>query len=243
MKFLNKTIVITGGTRGIGAAISEKFSQEGGSVILTGRNRAELERLQSISVSDVRYIQLDLEDKVSVTKFLRFLETLEKIDVLVNNAGINRIERIENISTIDFETIIDVNLKAPFYICQKAAQLMIGKGGKIINIASIWSRVTKEGRTSYITSKAGLAGLTRGLATDMAKHNVLVNTVSPGFVLTELTRQSLSDVEMENMTQMIPMKRMAQPSEIANLVAFLGSDENSYITGQNIVADGGFSNV
>lgn len=243
MKFLNKTIVITGGTRGIGAAIGEKFSQEGGSVILTGRNCAELERLQSTSASNVRYVQLDLENKDSITSFLCFLETLEKIDVLVNNAGINRIERIENIAPIDFETVIDVNLKAPFYICQKVAKLMIGKGGRIINIASIWSRVTKEGRTSYIASKAGLAGLTRGLATDMAQHNVLVNTVSPGFVLTELTRQSLSDVEMDNMTQMIPMKRMAQPSEIANLVAFLGSDENSYITGQNIVADGGFSNV
>lgn len=243
MRFRNKTIIVTGGTRGIGAAIGSKFASEGGTVYLTGRNREELDHLQSASPDNVTYLQLDLEKKSSITDFMRFLETLDSIDVFVNNAGINRIDRIENITPTDFDAVMNVNLKAPFYICQKVAQLMADKGGRIVNIASIWSKLTKEGRMSYIISKAGLAGLTRGLATDMAKHNVLVNTVSPGFVLTDLTRQSLSEVEMEEIKRMIPLNRMADPGEIANLVAFLASEENSYITGQNIVADGGFSNV
>ena len=243
MRFENKTIVITGGTRGIGAAIGQHFVELGGDVVLTGRNKEELSRLQQESGSNVRYAYLDLGKKESVGEFVEFLGTLETLDVLVNNAGINRIDRVESIRELDFDEIIDVNLKGPFYICQKAAKLMANKGGRIINIASIWSNITKEGRTSYITSKAGLAGLTRGFATDMAKYNVLVNTVSPGFVLTELTRQSLNESEMEDMRKMIPMQRMAEPSEIAKVVAFLASDENSYITGQNIVVDGGFSNV
>jgi NAD(P)-dependent dehydrogenase (short-subunit alcohol dehydrogenase family) len=243
MRFSNRRIVVTGGTRGIGAAIGKKFASGGGEVILTGRNVDAFNRLQSSSKYNVKYVQLDLENRESIDEFLLYLESLGNIDVLVNNAGINRINRIENITYDDFETILDVNLKAPFFICQKAAYLMSQKGGKIINIASIWSKITKGGRVAYISSKAGLAGLTRGMATDMAKFNVLVNTVSPGFVLTELTRQSLTDEEMTNMTRIIPMNRMAQPHEIANVVAFLASDENSYITGQNIVVDGGFSNV
>ncbi len=243
MRFENKTIVITGGTRGIGAAIGQHFVELGGDVVLTGRNKEELSRLQQESGSNVRYAYLELGKKESVGEFVEFLGTLETLDVLVNNAGINRIDRVESIRALDFDEVIDVNLKGPFYVCQKAAQLMANKGGRIVNIASIWSKVTKEGRTSYIVSKAGLAGLTRGFATDMAKDNVLVNTVSPGFVLTELTRQSLNESEMEDMRKMIPMQRMAEPSEIAKVVAFLASDENSYITGQNIVVDGGFSNV
>jgi len=243
VKFKDKTIVVTGGTRGIGAAIGAKFALEGGMVILTGRDREALSLLQSPPGGKVRYVHLDLSEIDSINRFVENLESLEKIDVLVNNAGINKIDCIENITVTDFEAVMNVNLKAPFYICQKVAQMMAGRGGRIINIASIWSIVTKEGRVSYITAKAGLAGLTRGLATDLAKHNVLVNTVSPGFVLTDMTRTSLSNDEMDCITQAIPLRRMAQPSEIAELVAFLGSEENTYITGQNIVADGGFSNV
>jgi len=243
MKFKNKTVVVTGGTKGIGAAIGELYAKEGANVVLTGRESAVLNDMQERAPQNIKYIPLDLEQKNSVEQFLEFLASIECLDVLVNNAGINRIERIENISYENFEAVLNVNLVSPFYICQKAAELMAKQGGKIVNIASIWSNITREGRVSYITSKAGIAGLTRGLATDMAKFNVLVNTVSPGFVMTELTQASLNEQEMKSMRDMIPMQRMAQPSEIANVVAFLTSDENSYITGQNIVVDGGFSNV
>lgn len=243
MSFKGKTIVVTGGTRGIGAAIGARFAQLGGQVILTGVNSDSIEQKQAIAPDNIQYCQLDLSSKESLDRFHSYLRQISKIDVLINNAGINKIDHLDNIIDSDFDRIIDINLKAPFYLSRLASSLMPETGGRIVNIASIWSHITKEGRVSYIASKSGLAGLTRGLATDLASKNILVNTVSPGFVLTDLTRKSLSDEEMANLTSMIPMQRMAQPEEIAKLVTFLASEDNTYLTGQNIIVDGGFTNV
>ena len=163
--------------------------------------------------------------------------------VLINNAGINRIDRLEDINSIDFEEVLKVNLKGPFYLSKFVSRKMLNKGGRIVNIASIWSKITREGRTSYVASKAGLDGITRATSVDLAGANILVNTVSPGFTLTDLTRRSLTAVEMQELVSKIPLGRMAETEEVAELVAFLASDKNTYITGQNIVIDGGFTNV
>ena len=136
-----------------------------------------------------------------------------------------------------------VNLRGPFVICRHLSGLMGTSGGKIVNIGSIWSKITKKGRVSYITSKSGLAGLTRGLSTDLAEKNILVNSVSPGFVETELTRKSLSKTEVIELTEKIPLNRLAQSTEIANFVVFLCSDLNSFMTGQNLFIDGGYTNI
>ena len=241
--FLNKSIVVTGGTRGIGAQIVKMFASEGANVICTGRDEIDLMARRKNAPDNVKYIQLDLEDEESVSSFNKYISGLSSLDVLVNNAGINKIDRVENISMADFKSVMEVNVNGPFYISKMACKLMMEKGGHVVNIASIWSNITKEGRASYSTSKAALVGLTRSLAVDFAGCNVLVNAVSPGFTATDLTSDSLTTNEIINLESQIPCNRMAEPKEIAELVLFLTSSKNTYITGQNFVIDGGFSIV
>ena len=240
MNFLNKTVVVTGGTRGIGAAVVRCFLEQGAHVIYTGRSSSD--HLHQ-GFGNVTYLQLDLEDNASIDAFIERLKDQGEVDVLVNNAGINIINKLDQVSDTDFDRILNVNLRGPFKLCRSIAGLMGENGGRIVNIASIWSVVTRMGRTAYIISKCALDGLTRGAATDLAGQNILVNTVSPGFCDTELTRKSLSLAEIEEMEHKIPLGRLAKPYEIARLVEFLCSDSNTYITGQNIVIDGGFTNV
>ncbi|MBK8973254.1 MAG: SDR family oxidoreductase [Hahellaceae bacterium] len=240
MNFLNKTVVVTGGTRGIGAAIGHSFAELGARVILTGKSPSTE---QLALKGSIEYQVLDLDDVNSLEAFLEFLNALGQIDVLVNNAGINIINPLEQVVDEDFERILNVNLRGPFKLCRAMASLMKVRGGRIVNLASIWSVITRPGRSAYIVSKAAIDGLTRGAATDLAPNNILVNTVSPGFVLTQLTRDSLSDVEIDALKCTIPLGRLATPEEIARLVRFLCSDENTYITGQNIVIDGGYTHV
>jgi 3-oxoacyl-[acyl-carrier protein] reductase len=237
LNFEGKFVIITGATRGIGKSIAELYLSLGAKVLITGRSP------EYIGNDDFLYHPLDNSSLTSVNEFINHLNSFKKIDVFVNNAGINRISRIECISTCDFDEVIDVNLKAPFYLCQAVAKKMMAYGGKILNIASIWSVITREGRTSYICSKSGLTGLTRGLATDLAKYNILVNSISPGFIGTELTYQSLSEKEIDNLCDQIPIGRLASPTEIANHAIFMTSDLNTYMTGQNIIVDGGYTNV
>jgi len=237
LNFTGKLVIVTGATKGIGKAIAELYLSLGAKVLITGRSQKY--------DGDDRFIyhSLDCSSEISVNEFIIYLNSYANIDVLVNNAGINRINHIYDISSCDFNEVIDVNLKAPFYLCQAVAKKMMTTGGKILNVASIWSVITREGRTSYICSKSGLAGLTRGLATDLAKYNILVNSISPGFIGTELTYQSLSKAEIDNLCNQVPIGRLASPSEIANHAIFMTSDLNTYMTGQNVTVDGGYTNV
>ena len=236
--FDDKIVVITGGARGIGKAIAHGFLERGAKVFATGRSNSRPLDLDAL----IGYVQLDLESELSLTGFLNFLTSLKRIDAIVNNAGINIINELPDIENADFDNILNINLRGPFIICKHVAKLM-ESGGKIVNIGSIWSKITKKGRVSYITSKAGLAGLTRGVSTDLAERNLLINSVSPGFVETELTRQSLSAIEIKGIIEKVPLQRLAQPNEIAEYVVFLCSDLNTFMTGQNLIIDGGYSNV
>lgn len=239
ISYEGKTVIVTGGTKGIGKAIAEKFVKAGARVIVTGRAVTRDSALDS----KIEYTPLDLGSEPSVESFLQYLTLLNKVDAFVNNAGINIINETHDVTDVDFDTIIKVNLRGPLVICRHLSTLMRGQGGKILNIGSIWSKVTRKGRLSYIASKSGLAGLTRGLATDLAEYKILVNTLSPGFVETELTERSLSASDMAELKERIPLGYMAQTEEIANFAVFLCSDLNSYMTGQNLIVDGGFSNV
>lgn len=236
-----KEIVVTGGTRGIGAAIVHSLLADGYKVIATGRN-VNQSRLNNQN-ENLEFQDLELDSHVSVTKFCKYLSTREDLYGLVNNAGINRVNEFTNIQEIDFEEVLQVNLKSVFYLSQSISKLFGDSGGKVVHIGSIWSVITKKGRVSYSTAKAALSGLTRGMAVDLAERNILVNTVSPGFVETELTKSSLSEKEINTISKQIPMGRLAQPEEIAKFVRFLLSPQNTYLTGQNIVIDGGFSIV
>jgi len=138
----------------------------------------------------------------------------------------------------------NINLKAPYLISREVSRTMKRNGyGRIVNITSIWSTITRPGRSLYALTKSGIVGLTRTLAVELAESNILVNAVAPGFTMTELTASTNTPEEIGKITGMIPIKRMALPEEIANLVLFLCSDLNSYLTGQNIVIDGGYTNV
>ncbi|HEY2761780.1 MAG TPA: SDR family oxidoreductase [Pirellulales bacterium] len=217
--------LVTGGRRGIGAAIVAQFEQHG------------------ISVQAPPREELDLADVGSVERYLadRSHENAD-VDILVNNAGINIINSLEDIAQESWQSMLQINLSAPFRLAQVIAPGMRKRGwGRIINISSIFGIVTRQQRAAYSATKAALAGLTRTLAVELGRDNVLVNCVAPGYVETELTRQNNSSVELEQIAGTIPMGRLAHPQEIAKLVAFLCGDDNTYITGQVLVADGGFT--
>ncbi len=246
LSFEGKTILITGSTRGIGKKIAEDIFQLGGIVLITGTNPDQIKELNACEANDKRkkYFCVDFSSIESINNFLLELDKIAKIDVLVNNAGINKLNFIEDIELKDWQDMISVNLTGPLWLMKNLSKKMKAHGyGRIVNIASIFSKISKERRSAYSATKFGINGLTVGISNDLARYNILVNTVSPGFILTDLTRKNLSSEEIDQLTSQIPAKRMGQPEDISRVVAFLASDLNSYITGQNIVVDGGFVNV
>lgn len=235
-----RTVLITGGTRGIGLACARRFVDEAATVLCTGTRPDSFPKGKEYR--QIKWITVDFKNPSWLETFRQ--EIPDTVDVLVNNAGINRIKPIENATDQDLSDIYEINLKAPFLLCRELFPGMVQRRfGRIVNIGSIWTVITKAGRSIYTMAKHGLVGLTKTLAVEGAPHNVLVNAVSPGFTNTELTSASLSPEEMARVTVQIPMGRMADTDEMARVVAFLGSNANTYITGQNIVADGGFTHV
>lgn len=235
--FEGQVVLVTGGSRGIGREIADQYTALGAETIVTGRE-------ESSNRSAKRFMAVDFMDSASVSAFLAEISKIGRIDVLVNNAGINRLNAIDESDPSDWEAIRAVNLDAPYLVSRAVSRLMKSNGyGRIVNIASIFGVISKPRRVLYSMSKFGLRGLTVGSSLDLAAHGVLVNTVSPGFVLTELTRSILSREEMEDLARQVPVGRFADPDEIARVVLFLTSRHNTYLTGQNIVVDGGFVNV
>jgi 3-oxoacyl-[acyl-carrier protein] reductase len=240
-----KIALVTGGTRGIGKATADKFLDAGATVYVTGTRKEEIERLNAENRTErLHYLQADFSNEQSILRFSESLSQFEKIDILVNNAGINKINLNTDTTTEDYNLLADVNLKAPYVIAREASKLMKKNGyGRIVNITSIWSAITRPGRSIYTATKWGIAGLTKTLAVELAAEGILVNSVGPGFTLTELTANTNTPEEIQKLSEVIPIKRFAQPYEIANLVLFLSSELNSYLTGQNLIIDGGYCNV
>jgi len=248
INFSGKIVLVTGATRGIGAAIARDFHSAGAEVILTGTDSKKIIELNQSNavkgVTDMRYIQADFTDAVSLQSFLKEISRWKRIDICVNNAGKNRIDFIDSTKVEDYDLLCQINLRAPFLISRKVSRLMKRANyGRIVNIASIWGVITKPKRSAYSTTKFGLVGMTKAVAADLGEYNILVNSVSPGFTKTELTQSVLSDEEIQELSAQIPVKRFAAPEEISKVVLFLCSDLNTYITGQNIVVDGGFVSV
>lgn len=245
--FTGKTIVVTGATRGIGKQIADDLALLGADLILTGTHPEQIAELNQLAQSNnlrKTYYCVDLLNKESLDDFISKLDLHTKIDGLVNNAGINRLNFINDILENDWEEMISVNLSAPFLILKAVSKKMIDhQYGRVINIASIFSKISKEKRSAYSATKFGLHGLTVGVSNDLARHNILANTLSPGFVMTDLTRKNLSTREIEQLAGQVPAKRFAVVKDISNVALFLLSEQNSYLTGQNIVVDGGFTNV
>ena len=242
--FTGQRALVTGGTRGIGAAIVRELAGSGASVVATGRDRSNIEFLQAQADQTslpVRYVSIDFSDARATEEFAAQMAG-ESFSVLVNNAGINKIALAGEVDMEDWDRIQRVNVRAPMTLCRALAPRMAERRyGRIVNITSIWGHVSRSRRISYSTSKSALVGLTRTLALDYAASNVLANGVAPGVIDTELTRTVLSEQEHRDLISAIPVGRLGTEDEIARVVAFLASRSNSFITGQNIIADGGFT--
>ncbi len=229
--------LVTGGPRGIGAAISRRFLDDGASVIITG-TRKETKTARGFS-----YFAVDFTDRAAVEAFAKEVAGWG-IDILVNNAGINKIGPFEQFNLEDFETIQEVNVRAPFLLCRAVLPGMRRKRwGRIVNICSVWGKIGKEFRGPYSTSKFALDGMTSALAAEVGADGILANCVSPGFIDTELTRSILGDAGIAELVARVPLGRLGKPEEIASFVAWLVGPENTYISGQNIAVDGGFTRV
>ena len=218
----SKIALVTGASRGIGKSIKEVLSKDGIEIISPNRN------------------ELDLSSSESIDKFLS--QTSANIDIIINNAGILKVGEHNEFSSDDFHEILQVNVVAPFKIISGFVEKMkIHSFGRIVNISSVWGQKSKKGRTLYSSSKAALDALTRSLAIEFASYNILINSVAPGYIETDMLKQCNTEEELSIIRDTIPMKRFGKKIEIAELVRFLSSEYNSYITGQVFTIDGGYT--
>lgn len=216
-------VLVTGGSRGIGHEIVKLYENRGYTVYNPTRK------------------ELDLSDRCSVEDYINNNQDLG-INIIINNAGINHINFLDKLKENEIYEMIEVNLLSALRLIRGFAPYMKDiHFGRIVNIGSIWDIISKPGRTGYSMTKHGVNGITKTLALELARDGILVNTVSPGQTLTELTRKNNDDEAIKKMEKDIPLGRLAEPSEIAKAVFFLANENNTYITGHELVVDGGLS--
>ncbi len=243
MDFKDKIALVTGASRGIGRAIAETFAAGGAKLIITATSNAiETVAKEIRSQFGVEVISFygDISDE-SVVKslFKTITEKFGKLDICVNNAGITKDGLSMRMSADDFDAVINVNLRSVFLVSKEAALMMMKeKYGKIINMSSIVGVRGNAGQANYAASKAGIIGITKSMAVELAKRNITINAIAPGFIDTDMTK-AISDKAKEEFMKLIPMERAGSAQDIANAVAFFASDMSKYITGQTLVVDGG----
>ena len=239
----DKVAVVTGASRGIGRVIAIALAGQGAKVVASARNAAALESLiteiraqggeASAVVGDVA-----LEDDAN-NLIGQAVSTYGRVDILVNNAGITRDGLLLRMKNDDWDAVLDTNLKGAF-LCTRAAAKVMSKQryGRIINMSSVVGEMGNAGQANYCASKAGLIGLTKSVARELARRNVTVNAVTPGFIVTDMT-ENMTDKAREAMTEQIPLGRLGESEDVANAVLFLASEQSSYITGQVLGVNGG----
>lgn len=246
MDFKNKTAVITGGSRGIGLAIAKKLAEGGANIAVLyvgdesegAAAKAELEQYGT-KVEQYFCDVSDFEKSKAVSE--QVIEEFGKVDILINNAGITRDKLVLNMEESDFDAVINVNLKGTFNMIKHFYKhFMKNRGGRIVSTSSIVGLIGNAGQANYSASKAGIIGLTKSVARELAGRNVTVNAVAPGYIGTDMTNV-LPDKVKETMKSQIPAKRIGTPEDVANVVAFLCSDEAAYVTGEVIRVDGGLA--
>ena len=241
----DKIVLVTGGTRGIGSAICKKFLQLGAQVIAADINEEQNERWlseqKSAGFENVDAIACNVADFDSCQKMVADVkQKYGKIDVLVNNAGITRDSSLKKMDKDKWDAVLTVNLDSVFNVTKPVLDVMLENGyGRIVNMSSVNGLRGEFGQTNYAAAKAGMHGFTKSLAKEVARKNITVNSVSPGFIDTEMTKAIPEEIRNKMIAQ-IPVGRMGQPEEIAHLVTFLAAEESAYITGVNITINGGF---
>jgi len=241
----NKTALITGATKGIGRGTSIALAQAGANIIAIGRNQPELITLgKTIKKLKVKYewFNCDVNNYISMKTYIN---KIKKLDILVNNAGTNIPEPFLNVKKKSMETILEVNTKAVFNIAQLCANQIIKinkKGGSIINVSSIFGLVAGKNRTVYSMTKFGVEGLTKGMALDLAKYNIRVNSVCPNIVLTPRTKKYFADKKYNKyVKESTPLNKVVTISDVATSITFLASEASSMITGTSLIIDGGWT--
>ena len=235
-----RTALVTGSTRGIGRAIAEVLAESGARVAVVGRDLGRAQEAASVISPEARGFACDVGDVASVTALVEAVEQeFGAIDILVNNAGLTRDNLLFRIKDDDWDAVIDANLRGAFVAIRAAARgMMKRRWGRIVNIASVVGVVGNKGQANYAASKAGLIGMTKSVAKELASRNVLANVVAPGYIETDMTAAMTDEAKTTLFTQ-IPLGRLGAPQDIAGVVTFLASDAASYITGQTFVVDGG----
>jgi 3-oxoacyl-[acyl-carrier protein] reductase len=240
----DKVALVTGASRGIGRSIATTLAGAGALVVINYKSNAtaaeEVVRAISAAEGQAAAIQADISEAAEVERlFKELLDRYGKIDILVNNAGITRDTLLLRMKEEDFDAVLQTNLRG-VYLCTKAAlrPMTRARGGRIINITSVVGLMGNAGQANYAAAKAGIIGFTKAAAREIASRNITVNAVAPGYIETELT-DVLSETVRQAILENIPLGRLGQPQDVADLVCFLASDAASYITGQTLTVDGG----
>ena len=239
-----RVALVTGSTRGIGRAIAEALASAGAKVAVSGRDEARAiavaREISAASGAEVQGFGADISDIAEAALLIERVETtFGQLDILVNNAGLTRDNLIMRLKDDDWDAVINANLRGAFVTCRAASRgMMKRRWGRIINIASVVGITGNKGQSNYAASKAGLIGLTKSIAKELASRNVLANVIAPGFIETDMTAAMTADAKT-TLSSGIPLQRLGTPGDIAGMVVVLASDVAAYITGQVIVVDGG----
>lgn len=244
-----RAAVVTGSTRGIGREIARELAAAGMNVVVNSSSEKSLPAAEALAAEIARQfgveavaVAANVADEAEANALIAAAtDAFGRVDVLVNNAGITRDGLAARMGDEDFDAVIDINLKGTFHCCRAAAKVMMKqRWGRIINMSSVVGVYGNAGQVNYAASKAGVIGMTKTLAKELARRNITANAVAPGFIATDMT-DALSEAQKEAIVGRIGSGRLGEPADIAHLVRFLASDEASYITGQVICVDGGMS--
>jgi 3-oxoacyl-[acyl-carrier protein] reductase len=243
-RLAGRVAIVTGGSRGIGSAIVSRLARDGAHVYFTYNSSPDSAEalVESVGSDRIEAVKCDVTSADEIgTLVEKVLTASGKIHILINNAGITRDNLVMRMSQADFESVLTTNLTSAFLTTKAVMRPMMGeRWGRIINIASVVALVGNPGQANYVASKAGLIGMTKSIAREVASRNILCNCIAPGFIQTDMTAK-LTEAQQSELAAQIPLKRIGRGEEIASMASFLASDDASYITGQVFAVDGGMT--